>query len=142
LFCEFFGFQNALLLTLAANKSSYVCGCQDSILRLFSTGARELSIPCFERGGRACRLAGEAFQRVCRFVSSVKAPASHRSKNAKMLARWKSRTPLATRYLRVLPRFKGVQVHGDAAFGQRRFHVTHRRQAALRKHVNFHETDD
>lgn len=47
----------------------------------------EVSIPCFQRGGQARRLAGEAFQRVCRFVSSVKAPVSHRSKNAKMLAR-------------------------------------------------------
>jgi hypothetical protein len=38
--------------------------------------------------------AGEAFLRVSRFVPAVKALASHRSMNAKMLARWKSRTPL------------------------------------------------
>jgi hypothetical protein len=39
-FVIFLIFKNASLLTLAANKSIYVCRCQDLILGLFGAGAR------------------------------------------------------------------------------------------------------
>ena len=39
-FVSFWIFKNASLLTLSANKSIYVCRCQDVILGLFGAGAR------------------------------------------------------------------------------------------------------
>jgi hypothetical protein len=39
-FVSFMVFKNASLLTLTANKSSYVCRCQDLILGLFGAGVR------------------------------------------------------------------------------------------------------
>ncbi len=42
----------------------------------------------------------------------------------------------------ILPRFKRLQIHADAAPRQRRFRVAHHRQAALREHVNFNQTND
>ena len=45
-------------------------------------------------------------------------------------------------HLRVLPRFKRAQVHRDPTLRQRRFHIAHGRQPALREHINLHQADD
>ena len=56
------------------------------------------------------------------------------------------RAPAAARNhfpnLRVLPRFKRVQIHADAARGERRFYITHDGQAALGEHVHLDQADD